>query len=965
MPDTALAFAALLTTGPSPAEDQVLEAAAVRCVPGAAPAEFCRLARTRGVPAGLARALGLGSGKRRGLRPPADVLRSLLDHCAGAALVVEDAAVFRAFLGAQDVPPPSPLLDLAELARIVRPTATDYSLPGLAELLGLAPAGDTRAATQVALLQEVWQALAADLGRLPADALDLICRLAEAARDPLAPVLAQAAGARGDLELTADAGAGPERLLKDHRELLRRVQKHKPSEPGQEPLRTDAICRMFARDGLLGRHLADYEERSEQTDMVYAVCEALNEGSHLLVEAGTGTGKSLAYLVPAIAWACTNRDKIVLSTNTRNLQEQLYRKDLPFLQKLLPGRFEPALLKGRTNYLCARRFVHLARHFERELAEPREYMALAPLVAWAAETEAGDLAECNGFQLSPGAQAVAQAVVTGGSECAGRACPFRERCFVNRARALAQLADLVVVNHALLFAETGLDTPVLPPYRCVIFDEAHNLEDVATDALSVVVDGLSVYRVTNFLHRRRRRDESGSGLLATAMYEAGRMRDRSGKPPPAKVREFCGTAMEAVADVVDAARQFFERLAEPFRELPAQVERVMLSECCPEVGPGSEAWQAAVALRESVRSLGERVEALAEALEGSAQDGEAAGGLAGDLRAQVVRLRELCEAAAFSLSQQDEDYVYWLERVRRDRSVHCSLHAAPLRIADYFRDTFLRQKRSVVFTSATLQVDGNFDYMLERLGAEGTPGERLRCLGLGSSFDYERQALLGVATFLPDPGGRRDKVFDAELASFLAELLKCTQGRAMVLFTSYSLLDAVHAALKDPLQRAGITVLAQGHSGGREAMTQILRTRPRCVLLGTRSFWEGVDIPGEALSCLVLTKLPFHVFTDPLVRGRIGHLRALGRDPFIHYTLPEAVIGFRQGFGRLIRTRTDAGVVVVTDRRLVTKGYGKSFLRSLPARHRVFRTPKEALEQVRQFLARADGGAPAQTEGTS
>jgi Rad3-related DNA helicase len=597
----------------------------------------------------------------------------------------------------------------------------------------------------------------------------------------------------------------------------------------------------------------------------------------------------------------------------------------------------------------------MARHFEREVADPRECMALTPLVAWLATTETGDLAECNGFQISPSAPSLQPALVTAGDECAGRACRFRQKCFVNRARALAQLADLLVVNHALLFAESGLDTPVLPPYRCVVFDEAHNLEDVATDALSVVVEGYSVYRVTNFLYRSRH-DGSGSGLLATAMYEIGRMRERPGEAPPSKLRGLCTAAMEAVTGVTDAARQFFDLLAEPFAELPPQVERVMLSECNPDLGPTSEAWQAGVRLRETVRSLGEQVEALAKGIEAAASEDEPTEELAGDLRAQLVRLREVCAAVELTLSQQDEGYVYWLQRTRRERGIQCSLHAAPLRVAEFFRDTFLREKRTVVFTSATLQVDGSFDYMLERLGAEGMPAERLGCLALGSSFDYERQALVGVATFLPDPGGRRDRLFDTELASFLIDLIECTQGRAMVLFTSYSLLDTVHDATKAPLQRAGITVLAQGHSGSREAMTQLFRTRPRCVLLGTRSFWEGVDVSGEALSCLVLTKLPFHVFTDPLVRGRIEHLRGLGRDPFMHYTLPEAVIGFRQGFGRLIRTRADAGVVVVTDRRLVTKAYGQSFLRSLPARHHVFRNREEALDAVSRFFTQAGRG---------
>jgi Rad3-related DNA helicase len=523
------------------------------------------------------------------------------------------------------------------------------------------------------------------------------------------------------------------------------------------------------------------------------------------------------------------------------------------------------------------------------------------------------------------------------------------RCFVNRARALAQLADLIVVNHALLFAEVGLDSPVLPPYRCVIFDEAHNIEDVATEALAVGVEGFALFRVTNFLYRKRR-DGSGSGLLATAMHEISRLGGRAEAGSGRSPSELCGRAMALVEETVESARRFFEAIAEPFEELPYSVERVLLEECHPDLGRGSDAWKAKEHLRETVGALGTAVEDLCEQLDRPGDAEEALGELADDLRAQVARLRELCAAAEFVLSQEEEAHVYWLQRVRRETGTYCSVHAAPLQVGDYVRTFFFDQKRTVIMTSATLQVDGRFDYMLERLGADVLTGGRIKTLAFESPFDYDRQSLVGVTTFLPDPGGRRDALYDAELASFLIDLLQCTRGRALVLFTSYSLLNAVYGTVRPALERSGITVLAQGHSGSREAITHTFRTIKSSVLLGTRSFWEGVDVSGEALSCLVLTKLPFHVFTDPLVRGRTEYLRSLGKDPFSHYTLPEAVINFRQGFGRLIRSRSDTGVVIVTDRRLVTKGYGRAFLNSLPTRHRVLRESAQALEAVERFF---------------
>jgi predicted DnaQ family exonuclease/DinG family helicase len=951
MPDIPLTFVALTTTGPSPEEDKVVEAAVVRALAGKAEEEFVRLANPGGLSPAALQVAGLEQAAVAGKPQPRSVLRQALKFCGAGLVVVYDADAFGAFLRAAGVEAPA-CLDARRLALITRPQATDYSLAGIAADLGLpAPAG-RRAMEKARLVAAVWFALLDELGKLPLAARHLICRLAETAVDPLAPVLADAAH-KGGFELTSDPEAGLRALFPDQSELFRRVQKSEEVEPTDEALPTDGICRMFQTAGAIGKAMEDYEQRPQQVEMVEAVCEALNEPHHLMVEAGTGTGKSMAYLVPAIAWACTNHDKVVVSTNTRNLQEQLYHKDLPLLSRLLPGRFEPALLKGRRNYLCVRRFLHVVSHFERELSDPEEVMALAPLVAWAARTESGDLAECNGFLFSPAAPAVMQAVTTGPDECAGRGCRFRSRCKVNRARALAQLADLIVVNHALLFAEIGLDSRVLPPHRCLVFDEAHNLEDVATEALATVVDVPGIFRITRFLYRSQR-DGSGSGLLATVMYEADRNLPKAAQVP---VRDGCGRAMDAVQEVVDATRQFFDTLAAPFFELPPQMDRVMLEECHPAVGPGSETWDAAQALRETIRKLGEKVEELCGMLEGAAGDSEDIVELVNDLRSQTALMRAFGDAVEFVLKQEAENFVYWLERVTRDRATFYSVHAAPLQIGPYIRDFFLKEKRCVIFTSATLQVDDTFDYMLERLGA-GEPGESsVRCLSVGSPFDYARQTMFGVTTFLPDPGGRRDKVYDAELSSFLVDLLKQTRGRALVLFTSYSLLEAVYEVIRDPLARAGICVLAQGHGGSREAITALFRTDVSSVLLGTRSFWEGVDISGETLSCLVLTKLPFHVFTDPLVRGRTEYLRSIGRDPFTQYTLPEAVISFRQGAGRLIRRRTDMGVVIITDRRLVTKGYGRSFLSSLPTRHAVLRDRQEALRAVGEFLERGGGDA--------
>jgi len=743
MPQAPVTFLALTTTGPSPDEDRVVEAAAVRVGADGTEQELVAVANPGKLSPAALQFAGLDAAAVAGKPSPRSVLRRTFKFCGAGLVVVYDADAFGAFVEAAGVPPPA-CVDARRLAQIARPQASDYTLAGVAADLGLDPPAGRRALDRARLIARVWRVLLEELGKLPPAVRHLVCRLAEAAIDPLAPVLADVAHG-GDFELSSEPEADLRGLFPEHSDLLRRVQRNEEAEPADDAIPTDGICRMFQGNGPVGRLLEGYEQRPQQVDMVRAVCEALNEPHHLMVEAGTGTGKSMAYLLPAVAWACTNRDKVVISTNTRNLQEQLYRKDLPFLGTLLPGRFEPALLKGRRNYLCVRRFMHLVRHFERELADAEEIMALAPLAAWAARTESGDLAECNGFNFSPAALSVAQAVTSGRDECAGPGCRFRSRCKVNRARALAQLADLIVVNHALIFAELGLDSPVLPPHRCLIFDEAHNLEDVATEALATVVDAPGIFRITRFLYRTQR-DGSGSGLLSTVMYEVERSLRRGAQEP---VREGCGQAMAAVQEVVDAARQFFDTLAAPFYELPPHVDRIMLQECHPQIGPGSETWDAAQALRETIAALGKNAQ-----LEGASDGSEDMTELADDLRAQSARLREFADAVEFVLSQEADNFVYWVERTTRERATFYSVHAAPLQVGSYIRDFFLQEKRCVIFTSATLQVDGTFDYMLERLGADEPGPQPVRCLAVGSPFDYERQTMFGVTTFLRRTGAR-------------------------------------------------------------------------------------------------------------------------------------------------------------------------------------------------------------------
>ncbi len=950
-----LQFAAILTTGPIPDDDQVLEVAAVRREDDEEQDRFSAMSKPDDIPLAVQRMTGIDEARVKGHPPPKKILGELTDYLGGSgAVVVHGAEKFTNFLEADYTHPPDVILDSQQLARVVKPACSDYSLTGIAEELGLEQPEMHRALNLARLTVEVWNVLLEELTELPGTVLEMLHQVADIANSSITRPLARAANSKSGFQLSASRGSSDmSSVFPDHTDLFGRAQEYERPEPGDEELDLDKICDMFKPDGAIGRHLPGYEQRDEQMEMVVECCQAFSTPYHLMFEAGTGTGKSMAYLIPAIAWAKQNDDKVVISTNTKNLQEQLYHKDLPFLRGLFGERFEGALLKGRRNYLCVRRFLHLLQYFERELPNPEQMVALLPLIVWAARTESGDLAECRGLLRDENAFPLVPRVTSSGDECTGRACPHRKSCFMLRARTLAQLADIIVVNHSLLFSEIGLDKPILPEHRCLIFDEAHNVEDIATNALAAESNNLSFYRVTNRLWRSRK-DGSGSGMIATIMSMANKELPESGALSRDTVNDLARGVIEYVDSVVDAVRDCFSTLADPFEPVPHYEDKIMLEECKPEVSLDSPTGESAEAVAESVRRLNSRIDDLAECLELNKEKMEKAEELARDLRSQANRLSDAVEELQFCLAQEQDDYVYWLERQQKKMRTYYSLHAAPMEVGSFFKDYFFGDKRSVILTSATMRVGETFDYMRERLGAEDMSETELWCAAVGSPFNYDRQTMIGVPTFLPDAGGRRDQVYDQELSSFLRDLLRTTNGRALVLFTSYSLLNAVYDNIKRPLERVGVPVLAQGRDGSRGAITNLFRKMKGSVLLGTQSFWEGVDVSGEALSCLVLTKLPFHVFTEPLVRGRMEYLKARGINPFGHYTLPEAVITFRQGFGRLIRHRNDRGVIVVTDKRLVTKSYGRSFTHDLPTRHQVYKNKPALLSDVEQFLRSPD-----------
>ena len=724
-----------------------------------------------------------------------------------------------------------------------------------------------------------------------------------------------------------------------------------PAHSDCTPLDLDRIAAHLLPGGTFARLMPGYESRSGQVEMLRAVSRAFSEGRHLLVEAGTGVGKSLAYLIPAAAWALLNDVPVVVSTNTRNLQSQLVEKDLPLVRKAVCGvgdasQLRVALLKGRSNYLCLRRLAILLEQSQFELERP-ELRHFSEAVAWAVWTADGDLDTFAG--AGRGDAAFLAKLASASEECPGRSCRFCRRCFLQKARARAMAAHVVIANHALVFSEANLPGTALPPHAQIVFDEAHNLEEAATRHLSTEVSQMRFNQLMRRLsHGRGRRARGVLEVLRNHLEKGAITTDEeTSKALRRHIRHIKNTLEETQT----AARRLFETfhgLLAPGRD-PVRFRCVATVDGAGTVIPGprevcregsfmpcSPEWDEQrlndekTAFKEVLARASGGLLTLAETLR-QATEGEL--DLYGDQSANVegaaAALREFAMDVDFVLAATDADHVFWVEPVARSAGT-ANLFAAPLSIGEALANLLYRQKSTVVFCSATLRVGSSFTYIGKRLGIDLLePGSVQTCVAQ-SPFDYLTQCAAMAPVFLPVPSGSAGGAYAEQLSGLMLDVFTKTRGRAMGLFTSYEMMNQVARLLEEPLREAGIRLLVHGATGTRDQITRIFRAGGACVLLGTHSFWEGVDVAGEALSCVVMARLPFAAVGDPINEARCEQIEQSGGSAFREFSLPQAVIRFRQGFGRLIRTRADKGVVVVADPRVVTKNYGASFRHSLP-----------------------------------
>jgi ATP-dependent DNA helicase DinG len=640
----------------------------------------------------------------------------------------------------------------------------------------------------------------------------------------------------------------------------------------------DEVRALFSPDGRLSR-AKNFEYRPQQQEMAVGVAQALEEERHLVVEAGTGVGKSIAYLAPAILYALAQKKKAIISTHTINLQEQLLHKDIPILRKILPVEFEAALMKGRQNYLCPRR-LDRALQQAGELFTTSEAAELARITEWARTTRDGSLSD---LAIEPDPKVWSQ-VCSEAHICTMKNCGQGGRCFFQEARKRLLAADVVVINHTLLFMLLGSpeeqlkrESGYLFPNDFMIFDEAHTVEQTASRQIGI---GISQY-----------------GLRATVqrLYNA-----RTKKGLFTVTRDAAGVTL--AASLVDEIDAFFRSVDERCDFRKGREFRVRQAEFAPDTISGR-----LVALQARVAEVVKR------------NDDEF---LKAELQELGRRIHDARVGIVTFLEQSAEGYVYWVERTGKT-SQFLTLNAAPIDIAPVLRRMLFREDCSCVMTSATLAVGRpDLAYFRERIGAT-----EVEPLQLGSPFDFPEQMKLFVVRKMPDP---RDAGYAKALAQWVGHFVMETEGRAFVLFTSYRVMQQLAGEMEEFFVENDMNLLVQGQGAPRGKLLEQFRTTPRSILFGTDSFWMGVDVPGEALSNVIITRLPFAVPDHPLIEAKLELIEANGGDAFAEYSLPEAILKLRQGVGRLIRTRSDQGIVVILDNRIVTRPYGRAFLQALP-----------------------------------
>lgn len=907
----------LETTGLDPMKDAIIEVGAVRIKNGEIIEEFSTMVNPNcQIPAQTTHITGIRQADVTGAPVIESVLPEISRFVGSAPVIAHNISLDMGFLSQRyQILKSNPRIDTYELASVLTPKAPRYNLNSLTSEVGIELSNAHRAlddARATALLYwKLWEKAL----KLPLQTLREISTAADGIKWDASEVFS--AAVQEKLHFT------PSQTIPEPNDddPLMEAFSPEPSYQHEETSNIEAdsiqsapllddVTRIFSADGALSEGMPTFEYRTEQQQMAEAIATALSEAQHLMVEAGTGTGKSIAYLIPAILWALRSGERVLISTNTIALQDQLINKDIPDLKRALSLDFSAVVMKGRGNYLCPRRLETARRRQPSSVVELR---TLAKILVWLLENPSGDRGEIS--LRGPVENTVWSRLSAQDEGCTlhrceammGGGCPFY------KARKAAEHAQIVIVNHALLIADVHTDNQVLPEYQYAIIDEAHQLEDAITSGMSFHIDQSAIDRRLTDLGSANR------GLLGELLIA---LRDNLPDKDLLKLEQFIqavGQSASAMSTHITALFNALETFAHDARNIRSN-DFTTLLRITPQLREKpafsyvQEAWNT---VDEFFEVIGDAIGRLAHTMDRKAANIPDSDALLASLETAARYLMEIRSQINAFVNKPENNTIYWLTLSHGEASI--VLHSAPLHVGPLTEKYIWQQKKSVILTSATLRTHDSFDYIKDRLYAED-----VRTFEIGSPFDYRTSTLVYIPNDIPEPNDRHG--YQRAVERGIIELAAALDGRVLVLFTSYAQLRQTSQAITARLALGNILVYDQSDGSSRQALLDGFKTTDKAVLLGTRSFWEGVDIVGDALSALVIVRLPFAVPTDPIFSAR-GETYT---DTFSQYALPDAILRFRQGFGRLIRSSSDRGIVTIFDSRIITKSYGAQFLEALP-----------------------------------
>lgn len=920
------------TTGLDRRSDSIIEIAAVRFKGNRIEEEFQTLIDPgKRIPDNITALTGIDNAMVRNAPRIDEVIPRLIDFCADSPILGQNVQFDLGFINRYKALTFNESLDTYDIASVLMPKAGRYNLAALGRMLQIPLQNSHRAMDDVKLTHAVFMRLYEMIFDLPVELVNEIVFHGETVRWPGTLAFKYALSSMRE-ETLSPVSAAMERIKINFPEFDPRNNVIiDPDEDNFIPLDAEEVSAHLDDGGEFARSSKNFERRPEQIAMAESVSEAFSNNYNLLIEAGTGVGKSFAYLVPAALFAIQNQTRVVVSTNTINLQAQLIQKDIPMIRDILGIDVKATVLKGRSNYLCPRLLMNMRQNGPNNEDEMR---VLAKILVWSLSDPKGDR---NEISLNRPAEREAWVKLSAEDDrctndvCSGKmhgACPFYN------ARQSAFGSHILIVNHALLLADVNSEGKVLPDYNHLVIDEGHHLESAATDALAFK---LSQYDFDRLMKDIGTTNSGDLGYMLNASNNYVTVTDH------AALNDQVLKASEHIYKVENYAKEFFDLISEYIGSLQDgrgnpnysfQARIIEANRKNRDWDSIENAWMDVEGqIKSTLEKLNDIYKLLADLLTKGYDDLEDnISRISNDQR----RLKEVVENVSGMIHTPDENKIYWVESNPMNKRI--TLNSAPLRIGPALKERIWEPKNSVVLTSATLTTNGEFNYLKDTLMAFDAEEETL-----GSPFDYQNSALLYLPTDIPEPNTPQ---YEKAVNTAVYKTAIATGGRMLVLFTNYAQLRRCGNAVGNALAKQDIQVFVQGEGASPSSLLDEFMNSDRAVLLGTRSFWEGVDVPGKSLSVVMITRLPFEVPSDPIIAARSENFE----DPFNEYQVPEAILKFRQGFGRLIRSKTDKGVVAILDKRVQTKRYGGMFINSLPQctlrKDSVLRLPETAAQWI-------------------